>query len=100
MQQWEYCVLSGVYSGSAGEFKGKFPKLRFFGLDGISQEIDMQNSAASQRPKGWEKVDERKYIAYMIAKLGSEGWEMVGTAAGSSQQGNGSHCIYFKRTIG
>lgn len=99
MQKWEYCVITGVDSSSIGVFKGQYPKLNYFGFNGISQEVDLGNSAASKRPKGWEKVGEGGYIAYTIAKLGSEGWEMVGTGTGSSMQGTGTHCIYFKRPI-
>jgi len=99
MQKWEYCVITGVDNSSIGTFTGHYPRLSFLGLRGISEEVDLGKNAAPKRPEGWEKVSEGGYIAYTIAKLGSEGWEMVGTGTGSSTNGTGSHCIYFKRPI-
>jgi len=97
MQKWEYCLITGVEVSSIGKFDGYYPRLYFFGLNGLSQEVDLGNSGASQRPKGLEKVSEKEYIAHMIAKLGSEGWEMVSTGKGG--RGSGSNCIYFRRPL-
>lgn len=99
MQKWEYLVISGVKVSSIGRFEGKYPRLTYFGLSGITQEVDLGNSEASKRPQGFQKMREGGYLAYIIAKLGSEGWEMVGTGKGEDQNGLGANCLYFKRPI-
>lgn len=90
-------MLTGIWTSSF--FEGKYPQLYYFGLNGISKQVDLGNGAASQRPEGFKKVSEGGYIAHVIAKLGSEGWEMVGTGKGNDQNGLGSNNIFFKRPI-
>lgn len=97
-QKWEYCVITGIDVSSVG-FKPHFPKLTYFSLNGIETQIDLGNSAASKRSENWKDVSEAGYVAHIIAKLGMEGWEMVGTGSGSSNQGTGIHCNYFRRPI-
>jgi len=99
MQKWEYCLITGVMVSSIGKFEGRYPRLYFFGLDGLSQEVNLGDSVASQRPKEFQKVSEGGYIAHWIAKLGSEGWEMVGTGKGDDQSGLGANSIYFRRPL-
>ena len=94
MQKWEYCVLTGASFDFEG-LQGKYPKLYIFSLEGISV-VDLGNKASSQRPKGLEKANEAKYIAYTIAKLGLDGWEMVSAANGTA--GTQSK-IFFRRQI-
>jgi hypothetical protein len=98
MQQWEYCVLTGVVS-NAGGIDGSYPKLTFFSLRGMEKIIDLSKGKRSTRPKGWEDVEEYHYIAAKIAELGIQGWEMVGIGGDERTQGTGPHCIYFRRQI-
>ena len=77
MQKWEYCAISGI--GGARNLNTTEPGIWNFTMDGIQD-------FAINRP-------EKNEVAKEIAKLGEQGWEMVGT-------GNTSvitHCIYFKR---
>ena len=99
MQKWEYCIITGVATDANGRFRGLNPKLYFFSLDGIEEIYDLGDSTASERPAGWKRVNEAGYIAYTIANLGAEGWEMVGTSVESYVQGAIAHCIYFRRPI-
>jgi hypothetical protein len=102
MQRWEYCVIAGVKVDSIGTIEGHYPRLHFFSMRGIAKSIDLGKGAAKNRPSGWEKVTEGGYIAYTIAALGNEGWEMVGTGyqyPGIPGGTGESHCIYFRRPI-
>ena len=94
MQKWEYCVITGV-SGGGGGFDGSYPKLNYFSKTGIVKIVDLGNGAASERPEGMRKVSEGGYIASTIARLGQEGWEMVGMGVETASY----HCIYFRRPI-
>ena len=99
MQRWEYCVITGVKVTGIGSFEGKYPKLYYFSLAGIDRKVDLGKSSAKTRPDGFEKVTEGGYIAATIARLGNDGWEMVGTGSHESfgQVPPESHCIYFRR---
>ena len=100
MNQWEYCVLTGVMVPTRGDFSGYYPHLFKFSKDGIAEEMDLTKKGAAKRPDGWEKASEGEYIAATIAQLGMQGWEMVGTGLGMLNFGDwGSHSIYFKRPI-
>jgi hypothetical protein len=101
MQKWEYCVITGIDIRS-GAMRGYYPRLYYLGLNRLlnnEKEVDLSHRGASQRPKGWENYSEAEYIAIIIAKLGSDGWEMVGTGNGNSDVGVGAHVIYFKRLL-
>ena len=97
-QKWEYCVITGIDVDALGGFEPYYPCLTYFSLNG-TEVINLSNKAASKRPSGWEKANEAGYVAHVIAKLGSEGWEMVGVGSGRSAQGTGPQCIYFRRPI-
>ena len=99
MQKWEYCIITGVATDKNGMFGGLHPKLFFFLMDGIEEEDYLVDEAAFQRPRECKNVSEAGYIAYKIAKLGLEGWEMVETSIESYTEGGVAHCIYFRRPI-
>lgn len=95
LQKWEYCVITGLIPYMYG-IKPNYPYLTYLSLKGIETPINLGHSCARKRPQGWQKASEEQYVAHVIAKLGVEGWEMVGTATTSSHP---AHCIYFRRPI-
>jgi hypothetical protein len=63
MQKWEYCAIVGM-AGSGRNLVPYYPALWYFDSSGFhATEI---------------KGDELQIVAQTIAKLGEEGWEMVG----------------------
>jgi hypothetical protein len=85
-----------VKTSGMGLWQGDFPRLYFFGLNGISQAVNLADNGVRDRPAEWQKAYEPDYMAHIIAKLGLEGWEMVGTGTHTDVR---SHCIYFRRPI-
>ena len=83
MQKWEYRFLGPIKS-VAGGFQGYYPYDGYFDDDGLKQ-----------TSLGGRKESDR--IASTIAKLGFEGWEMIG--CGSTGINGEGHIIYFKRPI-
>lgn len=82
--QWEYCAVSR--SGYTGSTKGGAYWISYFRDNGVEiVEID-------------EKVSEQQgtSIAKAIAKLGDDGWEMVGSGELPIKTGR-VEAIYFKR---
>ncbi len=79
--KWEYCCIVGVGKLMRNP-NPSFPALWFFRHDGI-EIVDIKSK------------DEGNDIAKVIARLGSEGWEMSGTGS----TGADHHTIYFKRPI-
>ncbi len=82
MQKWEYCALGVIKTMNSDGLVGDYPRLVFFGLNGIAQNVSLRD--------GNEPVN----IAKAIAQLGMEGWELVGTGDTTAK-----HVIYFKRLI-
>ena len=80
MQKWEYCIITGVVPWSGG--LDSEDHLQYFGPD--SPEITRFRSTAGKRPQ---------ILAQTIARLGEDGWEMVGCAFA----GHRGHHLYFKR---
>ncbi len=77
-ERWEYCRFEDVLG------KGFVAaKLIFFTDEGEK----IESFAAG------EESSQRNMVAMKVAKLGNEGWEMVGTGI----TGQGSHAVYFKR---
>ena len=88
MNKWEYCVLGAIKGIDSRGLLGNFPRIVFFGLDGISRNVSLTG--------GNEQVN----IAKAIAQLGAEGWEMVGNGVvpfGTEPPPH--HVLYFKRLI-
>ena len=92
MDQWESCVLTGTSSDSV-LFKPYYPRLTYFSLDGISEEVNLGANAADSRPEDFRAVSEANYVAHIIARLGLEGWELVGWG----NNGVFRHSLFFKR---
>ena len=76
MQKWEYCAIGSIGSGFSTL---SHPHILNFTELGI-EEIRINKPESNE-------------VAKNIAKLGEQGWEMVG--AGNTSEGH--HCIYFKR---
>ena len=82
MQKWDYCALSGV-GNLSGNFATHYPGMWFFtALEGAK--------AIEVSGRGEEVV-----VARTIAKLGLDGWELVGVSPGYS----GWATLFFKRPI-
>ena len=80
MPAWEYCSVVGIRSSVYDrKLTPYYPAIWQFNLDGISV-IEI-------------KGDESKEVSRTIARLGQDGWEMVGCVHTSEF----SHAIYFKR---
>jgi len=79
MQRWEYCVVGYI----KGRLEGDYPRL-----------IMLTNRGQEQRRiEGTRELLERDVLAQTIARLGEDGWEMVGCG----NVGEHTHVIYFKR---
>ena len=80
--KWEYCALTkAAYVGSN---RGGLYWISYFRDSGV-QVIEVEDAAL-----------EKNGPAKAIAKLGAEGWEMVGQGPLEIRQG-GLHALYFKR---
>lgn len=77
MTRWEYCSVGPLISDRKHGPWGHYAKLRFF-KQTTTNPVELDND-----------------ITQIIAKLGSEGWEMVGS--GNTSQG--THIVYFKRPL-
>lgn len=81
MQQWEYCAVFA--NGMEGKvMKPHFPTIYYFTSEGTRE----------------EQITGKEFHALgkVLAHLGSEGWEMVGTGALARTD---AHAIYFKRPL-
>jgi hypothetical protein len=79
--RWEYCTVSKAVTSPS---RGGLYWITFFREGGI-QQVEVE-----------EQATERGGPARAIAKLGEEGWEMVGQGPLEIRQG-GLNAIYFKR---
>ncbi len=79
--RWEYCSLSKAL---VGQSRGGLYWITYFRTDG-AQVVEAE-----------ELATERYGPAKAIAKLGAEGWEMVGEGP-LEMRGGGLNAIYFKR---
>lgn len=86
MQQWEYCVITNV----GMHFHTSFPQLLRLTRQGLEPVWTYE-----QKVKGMKEQD---VVAGLVAKLGQEGWEMVGAGSGSANI-EMFHTLYFKRPI-
>jgi hypothetical protein len=80
-ERWEYCSLS---KAMVGQSRGGLYWITYFRSDG-AQVVEAE-----------ELATERYGPAKAIAKLGAEGWEMVGEGPLEMRAG-GLNAIYFKR---
>ena len=79
--KWEYCALKGINS-QLRSLHPTFPALWYFSQEGV-QIVEIKGN------------DETNQVAYTLAKLGAEGWEM----SGCGHDGQISHILYFKRPL-
>jgi hypothetical protein len=85
MQKWDYCVIRGIHNAS-NEWRVIYPRLYVFTERGAELVTDFQKREIT--------VSEHGAVAQAIARLGEDGWEMVGSA----NDGTGSaHSLYFRR---
>jgi len=84
MQKWEYCVVGQIEND--GKWKGHDPELIY--LTETGKKATYINKSGP--------IDEAGMLAATVAKLGMEGWEMVGAVTTSVSQ---YHTLYFKRPI-
>lgn len=82
-QQWEYCALSKAAYVNAGREAYWIIYFRDTG----PQIVDVQSSATDGNGASMAKA---------IARLGAEGWEMVGQGALDVRSGT-TNALYFKR---
>jgi hypothetical protein len=80
MQKWEYCVVSGLHSGT----QTRHPRAYRLTRKGYELVKDFELRAGLSEPDA---------VGQYIAQLGEDGWEMVG--AGNTAELY--HCLYFKR---
>ena len=83
-QKWEYCALSKA--GYAASSRGGIYWISFFRDAGV-QVVEVEGSASEGNGAA---------LAKAIARLGGEGWEMVGQGPLEIRQGATS-ALYFKR---
>lgn len=81
MQKWEYCCISGMSMVTP-----QYPAFYKFTDKGYEMV-----SSFDKLPKG---LTQTNAVGQFIAKLGFDGWEMVGMGATHSGQ---NHTLYFKR---
>lgn len=90
MKRWEYCYISGVTPTTDG-FGSMYPKKRtFISKDPylIKDELALDNKHHNEEVLG---------VAEAIAKLGEDGWEMVGAVCDSTSSDKFGTTLYFKR---
>ncbi len=84
-RQWEYCALSrSAFVGSQNR-PGTY-WISYFNADGVRVETFTENAT------------ERNGMAKAIAKLGTQGWEMVGAGRLDVRAGEPIDAMYFKRS--
>jgi len=92
MQEWEYCVLTGVMASYP--VRTHYPKIVFFTVDGPKYRILSKGN--EDVPVEWRNKKEAEYVPAIIAEMGLQGWELV-TVEDFTPIGYESY--YFKRQI-
>jgi hypothetical protein len=88
MQKWEYCAIGPIKIGEGG-WRGESP-----------QKISFTSAGFEITPIQKDEAPEADNIAYEIATLGKDGWELVSCGdVGNILVGVGHiyHYLYFKR---
>ncbi len=83
VKKWEYCTVSRAKYANA--LKAGTYWISYFREDGV-QVVEVEESAT-----------ERNGATKAIAKLGAEGWELVGAGNLDIRQGAPVEALYFKR---
>ena len=82
-QPWEYCAITRA--GLAPSTRRSFYSISYFRPSGV-RVVDVDESAS-----------ERAAMTKAIARLGEEGWELVGEAPLEFKAGATEKALYFKR---
>ena len=100
MQKWEYLMITGMSTvipvGGPKSLNTAYPRCLAMGENGLQLVTDFQYYKT-------QGITETDAVASFIAKLGNEGWELAGVAAGvpSHRELSGNPVIlqtlYFKR---
>ncbi len=93
IKRWEYCSVVPVNTFSEGLGKYTGTALIYYARDGESNPEKVQGTATSLS-KAADSV-----IAKGAAKLGNEGWEMVGEGTYLNYTSGEQRVLYFKRPI-
>ena len=89
MQKWEYCTLGPVeYSSTTWKWAPNEPARIVFTSKGVMEEGININGDSSLK-------DVQDEVAAVLARLGEEGWEMVGCGSVFAA----GHFLYFKRPV-
>jgi hypothetical protein len=83
-QQWEYCALSRTAYAGGHNTPGNY-WISYFNDSGVKVDTVQENAT------------ERSGMAKAIAKLGTQGWELVGAAKLDVRTGEPIDALYFKR---
>lgn len=95
IERWEYCSLSEGAPFSNEVERGYAAAVHYFGIDGERSEsvvvpYDWRPEGPSPAVDAFERA---------AAKLGLEGWEMVGVSRASSSMNPNAQVAYFKRRL-
>ena len=91
MQKWEYCTISGIRHRVGDKDEKSFLVASYL-YRFTDSGLGMEKLAA---PKG---TASQNYVAATIARMGDDGWELVGIGTGYNQFGDIPHdVLYFKR---
>ena len=91
LQSWEYCAVTRLSTkGSSGRVVA-FARIAYFGNSGEQNE-EIEREAKNFANANSYNETSGTLFAQAIAKLGAEGWEMVGAAPYF-----GESVLYFKR---
>jgi hypothetical protein len=87
MQKWEYCTLGPIeFSSASWKWLPNEPTRIIFTRKGMVEEGFKIDETSSLK-------DVQNDVAKVLARLGDEGWEMVGCGAVFAS----GHFLYFKR---
>jgi hypothetical protein len=91
-QSWEYCAITSVATkGTVGRVVA-FARITYFGNSGEQNEESFEREVKGLMDANTYTETTATIFAQAIAKLGAEGWEMVGEAPYF-----GHTVMYFKR---
>ncbi len=94
IKRWEFCsvVPINIFSGSFGKYTGT--AMIYYARDGESSPEKVQGTSSASLNKAADSV-----MAKAVAKLGNEGWEMVGEGTFLNYTSGEQKVLYFKRPI-
>ena len=93
MQKWEHCAVVGMRV-DAEKLDPRYPAIWYFNPEGLKV-VSLSKSGTEKGGPPFQLKKEANEVSKAIARLGMEGWEMVG--CGTTAQV--THTLYFKRPI-